>query len=115
MLVLGVVVSCQGDTHAVFTPAPSPSPHTAPTVAILQSGDVPSGLNVCVGSGPIDVYLSVLGTSDVTLASRLTAQWLTLRTLGATAGAVSTFVASPPACKAELGAAITVNALTSFV
>jgi len=115
LLIALALVACQNETHPAFSPVPSPSPHAEPTAAILQSGDVPSGLNVCVGSGPIDVYLSVLANSDATLATRLTDQWLKLRTQGATAGAISTFVASPSACKAELGAATNVKAMSSFV
>src|SRR5437660_10873927 len=104
MLVLFSLMACQSDTHAVFSPIPSQSPHTQPTAAILQSGDVPPGLNACVGSGPMDVYLSLLATADATLASRVTDQWTAMQTGGATAGAISTFAASPSACKAELGA-----------
>ena len=115
MLVLGVVVSCQSDTHAVFTPVPSPSPHTAPTVAMLQSGDVPAGLNVCVGSGPIDVYLSVMSGADADLAARQSNYWQQLRTDGAIAGAVSVFAADVKACKAELGATTNVKAMSSHV
>ncbi|TMC84339.1 MAG: hypothetical protein E6I53_11210 [Chloroflexi bacterium] len=115
MLVLGVVVSCQGDTHAVFTPAPSPSPHTAPTVAILQSRDVPTGLNVCVGSGPIDVYLSVLSGANADLAARQSNYWQQLRNNGAIAGAVSVFASDITACKTELGATTNVKAMSSLV
>src|SRR2546426_307575 len=64
MLVLLSVLACQSDTHPAFSPRPSPSPHTRPTAAILQSADVPSTLNVCVGSGPMDVYLSVLARNE---------------------------------------------------
>ncbi len=114
-LVLFAVASCQNDTHAVFTPVPSPSPHTAPTAAILQSGDMPAGLNVCLGSGPIDVYLSVLSGADADLAARESNYWQLLRTEGAIAGAVSVFAANATACKAELGLTINVKALTSLV
>ncbi len=108
-------VACQSDTHAVFNPVPSPSPHTQPTAAILQSSDVPAGLSACQGSGPIDVYLAVLAGTDATLASRLTDQWLQMRTQGATSGAISTFAASPTACNAELGSTANIKAISSFV
>jgi hypothetical protein len=114
-LMLLLVVACQGQTHPVFSPVPSPSPHTAATAAILQSSDVPAGLNVCLGSGPIDVYLSVLGGADPTLESSELAQWMLLRKQGARAGAISIFAANPSACSAELGATTKVKAMTSFV
>ena len=110
-----LVVACQNETHAVTSPLPSPSPHTQPTAAILQSADVPAGLNVCLGSGPVDVYLSVLATSNGDLAKRLADEWSGLRTAGATGGAISTFTASPSACNAELGATTNVKSISSFV
>src|SRR5437868_9974513 len=103
MLMLFGTVSCQNEPHAVFSPVPSPSPHTQPTAAILQSGDVPAGLSVCAGSGPIDVYLSVLSGADALLAARESNYWEELRTGGAIDGAISVFAANPSACKAELG------------
>lgn len=115
MLSLVAIVGCQNETHPVFSPAPSPTPHTAPTAAILQSGDVPAGLNVCLGSGPIDVYLAVLAGADATLAARETDQWHRLRAAGAKAGAISVFASDPGSCKAELGAAANVKAVTSVV
>ena len=115
MLLACVLVACQSETHAVFSPVPSPSPHTAPTAAVLQSGDVPAGLGVCLGSGPIDVYLSVLATQDTVLAGRMADQWKQLRNQGAIAGAVSEFAANPSACKVELGATTSVKAITSLV
>ena len=110
-----LIVACQNETHAVFSPSPTPSPHTQPTVAVLQSSDVPAGLKVCPGSGPIDVYLTVLGQSDASLAGRDSDQWLQLRKEGALSGAISVFAAAPAACSAELGASATIKAVTSFV
>ncbi len=115
MLVLCAAVSCQNGTQPVVSPVPSPSPHTEATAAILQSGDVPAGLNVCLGSGPIDVYLSVLSSADADLAARESNYWQQLRTGGAIAGAISVFAANPTACKAELGATTNVQAMTSLV
>jgi hypothetical protein len=114
-LLVGALVACQSETHAVFSPVPSPTPHTAPTAAILQSGDVPAGLNVCLGSGPIDVYLSVLGDADAALAAREITAWQALRQLGAKAGAISLFTSDQSACIAELGAKGNVKAMASFV
>ncbi|HKC18441.1 MAG TPA: hypothetical protein VKE27_02310 [Candidatus Dormibacteraeota bacterium] len=114
LLVVGLV-ACQNETHAVFSPQPSPTPRTAPTAAILQSADVPAGLTACLGSGPIDVYLSVLGTTDPTLASRELSQWQALRTLGAKAGAISVFAADPSTCKVEFAASTTAKSMASFV
>ena len=63
----------------------------------------------------MDVYLSALATADATLANRLTTEWARLRTAGASAGAISTFAASPTACNSELGATTNVKAISSFV
>ena len=114
-LLVMAFVACQNETHPVFSPIPSPTPHTAPTVAILQSGDVPAGLAVCLGSGPIDVFLSVLSDADATLAARETTQWQALQQLGAKGGAISLFTSDPSGCKAELGATGNVKAMASFV
>jgi hypothetical protein len=110
-----LLVACQNETHPAFSPGPSPTPQTAPTAAILQSGDVPATVNVCVGSGPLDVYLSVLETADPTLAGRLGAQWIDMLSRGALGGAVSVYAANPSACKAELGATTNVQAVASVV
>ncbi len=107
--------SCQNETHAVFSPTPSPSPHAAPTAAILQSADVPATVNPCIGSGPLDVYLSVLANSDAALASRLSGAWDDLLSHGARVGAISVFAANPSACKAELGATTVVKSVASVV
>ncbi len=115
LILLALLVACQNQTHAVFSPVPSPTPHAAPTAAILQSADIPTGLNVCLGSGPMDVYLSVQQNSDPALASMQSDQWLAMLHSGATAGAISVFVANAGACKSELGATTTVKAMTSFV
>jgi len=85
------------------------------TAAILQSGDVPSGLAVCLGSGPIDVYLASLAQADATIGARAANQWQQMRALGARDGAISLFTSSPSACSAELGATSTAKAMVSFV
>ncbi len=77
------LAACQNETHPVFTPAPSPSPHLAPTAAILQSKEIPTGLTACPGSGPMDVYLSVLATTNAAVASRASDEWNTLVAEGA--------------------------------
>ena len=115
LLVLGLLVACQNETHAVSTPLPSPSPHAAPTAAILQSSEAPAGLNACPGSGPIDVYISVLGTQDAAVASRVSDQWMALVRAGAISGAMVVYAANATACAAELGATTDVKAITSFV
>ena len=107
--------ACQNETHAVFSPVPSPSPHAAPTAAILQSADVPATVNPCLGSGPLDVYLSVLANSDAAVATRLGGDWDELLSHGARAGAISVFAANPSACKAELGATTSVKSVASIV
>ena len=110
------VAACQSGSHPVFSPAPpSPSPPTEPTAAVLQSADIPSGLKPCLGSGPIDVYVTTLTHGDAALAGRVAAQWEQLRVAGATAGAISLFTASPAACNAELGATSNVKSIASLV
>jgi hypothetical protein len=115
LLIVVLLAACQNETHAVVSPIPSPSPHTAPTAAILQSGDVPTGYTVCLGSGPIDVYLSVLASSAPDVASRDADYWGRLRSAGAKTGAISVFAANASACPAELGATTNVKSITSFV
>jgi hypothetical protein len=107
--------ACQSNTHPAVSPLPTPTPHTAPTAATLQSADSPAGLTPCLGSGPIDVYITSLAQADAALAGRVRAQWEQLRIGGASAGAISLFTASPAACNAELGATSTVKSIASFV
>ncbi len=115
LAVVAFSVACQSDTHAVFSPVPSPTPHTDPTLAILQSADVPTGLNPCLGSGPLDVYLAQLARADPAIATRVSSAWQNLRSEGAEGGAISVFAADPSACKAELGTTGSVKATTSMV
>jgi hypothetical protein len=116
ILALSALAACQSGTHPVSSPTPpSPTPSNLPTAAILQSADVPSGLNVCLGSGPIDVYIVSLAHADPALAARVGTQWQQLVVGGATGGAISLFSASPAACTAELGATSNVKSVTSFV
>jgi hypothetical protein len=110
------MAACQSGSHPVFSPPPpSPSPHSEPTAAVLQSSEIPPGLTPCLGSGPIDVYLTTLAHSDTTLADRVAAQWEELRIAGATGGAISLFTASPAACNAELGTTTNVKSIASLV
>jgi hypothetical protein len=115
ILICASIAACQNETHPVFSPAPSPTPHTEPTAAILQASDVPAGLRVCLGSGPIDVYIAVMQSANPNIGSRVTDQWLQMLRDGAIDGAISLFAANPRACKAELGATAGVKATTSFV
>src|SRR5207244_13436329 len=108
-------MACQSNTHPAFSPIPSPSPHTQPTAAVLQSGDVPAGLDVCVGSGPMDVYLSLLAGADAAVASRLSEQWSVMQTQGATEGASSTFATNPTDRRAELVASTSVQGVSRMV
>ncbi|HEY4888841.1 MAG TPA: hypothetical protein VIJ58_09755 [Candidatus Dormibacteraeota bacterium] len=111
-----LVAACQsGNTNPVASPLPTPTPHTAATDAVLQSADIPAGLSPCLGSGPIDVYVTTLAHADATLAGQVGAQWEQLRVAGATAGAISLFTASPAACNAELAATSNVKSVTAFV
>jgi len=115
LALVALSVACQGNAQPVPSPLPSPTPHTLPTAAILQSTDVPAGLNPCLGSGPVDVYVAQLAGADATVAARASAQWQGLRADGAVAGAISVFSADPGACKAELGATGNLKAITSIV
>jgi hypothetical protein len=110
-----LVAGCQSGSHPVFSPAPSPSPHSTATAAILQPADVPAGLTPCLGSGPIDVYVAALAQTDQALATRVGAQWEALRVAGATEGAISVFTANPAACNADLGATPTFKSISGFV
>jgi hypothetical protein len=113
---VALMAACQSGTHPVFIPTPpSPSPPIEPTAAVVRSSDIPSGLKPCLGSGPIDVYVTTLAISDARLASRFAAQWQELRIEGATAAAISLFTASPAACDAELGATSNVKSIASVV
>jgi hypothetical protein len=116
MITVGLLLAvCQAAAPPTASPLPSPSPHTPPTASILQSGDVPAGLGVCLGSGPIDVYLASIARADAALAARVAAQWEVLRSEGARGGAISLFTAGQSACSAELAATSGVKAITSFV
>ena len=110
-----LVAACESGTHPVTSPVPTPTPYALPTAAVLQSTDIPAGLNACLGSGPIDVYITNLAQADAALAARVSAQWQQLQVAGATAGAISVFAASPPACNAELGTTTNVKSIASFV
>jgi hypothetical protein len=85
------------------------------TAAILQPSEAPAGLNVCLGSGPIDVYLTSLTQADAAVGARASNQWRQLQSQGARDGAVSVFASNSSACAAELGATSTVTAVASFV
>ena len=116
IIALSALAACQSGTHPVFSPVPpSPTPSNSPTSAILQPADIPSGLRVCLGSGPIDVYIVSLAHADPGLAAKFGSQWQQLVVGGATAGAISLFTATPAACNAELGAASNVKSVTAFV
>jgi hypothetical protein len=108
------VAACQNSAQAVPSPTPSPSPHTPVAEAVLQQGDVPSGLSPCTGSGPIDTYIASL-QSQAALASRLTDEWQSLRTLGATSASISLFTSDVAACSAELAAASNAKSAAGFV
>jgi hypothetical protein len=115
LTLVGLLVSCQNETHAVFSPVPSPSPHHEPTAAILQPSDVPAGLLVCLGSGPIGGYVQTLASEKAPIAQKVSDGWDELVTAGARSGAISIYTSAPPACSAELGATATIKAAASVV
>jgi hypothetical protein len=111
-----LIAACQTNAPPVVaSPSPSPSPHTMPTDAILQSSEIPAGLSPCLGSGPIDVYITTLAHADANLAARLGAQWEQLRVAGATSGAISLFTSTPAGCNAELATTSSAKSIVAFV
>jgi hypothetical protein len=72
-------------------------------------------LSPCLGSGPIDVYITTLANADANLAARVANQWQQLRLAGATSGAISLFTSTPAACNAELATTSTAKSITAFV
>jgi hypothetical protein len=112
---IALLTGCQNSASPVATPSPIPSPRTAVTAAVLQPGEVPAGLTICPGSGPIAGYLASLQQTDPTLATRMTERWQQLRAKGAVNAAISLFTATAAACNAELGVTTNVKAVASFV
>jgi hypothetical protein len=111
-----LIAACQSSAPAVVvTPPPSPSPHAAPTDAILQSSEIPAGLNPCLGSGPIDVYITTLAHAVPNLGVQVGAQWEQLRVAGAASGAISLFTSTPGACNAELATTSSAKSMVAFV
>jgi hypothetical protein len=113
-----LIASCQNNAPVVVvSPSPSPSPHAAATDAVLQSSEVPAGLSPCLGSGPIDVYITTLANADATLpiAAGVAGQWGRLRLAGATSGAISLFTSTPAACSAELATTSNAKSVAAFV
>ncbi len=104
ILLVAFVAACQSTARpaASPTPTPSPSPHTAVADAVLQVGDIPTGLNLCAGSGAFDAYITILQASQPALASSLNDEWQSLRTLGAVSAAISLYTSDNSACTAEL-------------
>jgi hypothetical protein len=119
ILLTAALAACQTAPHAVLTAtptsSPSPTPHVTATAAILQPSEAPADLNVCLGSGPVDVYLTSLTQADATVGARASNQWRQLQSQGARNGAISLFAANASACSVELGATSTVRAVVSFV
>jgi hypothetical protein len=111
------VVACQSTAQSVPspTPTPSPTPHTAAADPVLQQSDVPAGLNVCAGSGPIEGYIASLQSTSPALASRLNDEWQSLRTFGAVSAAISLYSADDSACSAELAAVSKSKSAAGFV
>jgi hypothetical protein len=117
IVLTAVLAACQTGSQPVIvpTPSPSPTPHSTATTSILQSPEVPPGLTVCLGSGPIDVFLAALSQADATIGKRASDHWHQLKLQGARDGAISLFAANTSACNADLGATSNVKAIVSFV
>src|SRR5260370_16141756 len=103
---IAFVAACQTTARPVAspTPSPSPSPHTAVADAVLQVGDIPSGLNICPASGPFDAYITNLQATQPALASSLNDEWQSLRTMGAISAGISLYTSDNSACTADLAA-----------
>jgi hypothetical protein len=114
-LVLGLLLAaCQ--TAATPPPAsPSASTHNTVTTAVIQQHEVPGGLTLCPGSGPIAGYLTALQASNAALATRMTDQWHQLQSMGAKAAAITLYAYDPTACNAELAATSSTKSLATFV
>jgi len=83
--------------------------------AVLQVGDIPSGLNICPGSGPFDAYITTLQATQPALASSLNDEWQSLRTMGAISAAISLYTSDDSACTAELAAVAKPKSAAAFV
>jgi hypothetical protein len=83
--------------------------------AVLQVGDIPSGLNICPASGPFDAYITNLQASQPAMASRLNDEWQSLRTMGAISAAISLYTSDNSACAAELAAVAKPKSAAAFV
>ncbi len=117
IVLIAFVAACQSTARPVArpTPTPSPSPHTAVADAVLQVGDIPSGLSICPASGPFDAYVANLQASQPALASRLNDEWQSLRTMGAISAAISLYTSDNSACTAELAAVAKPKSAAAFV
>ncbi len=117
IVLIAFVAACQSTARPVAspTPSPSPSPHTAVADAVLQVGDIPSGLNICPASGPFDAYVASLQGSQPALASSLNDEWQSLRTMGAISAAISLYTSDNSACAAELAAVAKPKSAAAFV
>jgi hypothetical protein len=72
-------------------------------------------LSPCLGSGPIDVYITTLANADANLAARVASQWEQLRVAGATSGAISLYTSTPAGCSAELATTSAAKSIAAFV
>ena len=72
-------------------------------------------MSPCLGSGPIDVYITTIANADANVAARLANQWEELRAAGASTGAISLFTSTPAACNAELATTSSAKSMTAFV
>ena len=117
IVLVAFVAACQSTARPAPspTPTPSPTPHTAVADAVLQVGDIPSGLNICPGSGPFDAYITTLQATQPALASSLNDEWQSLRTMGAISAAISLYTSDDSACTAELAAVAKPKSAAAFV
>jgi len=104
-----LTAACSGDASLPVVGPPSPQD------IALKAGDVPPGLKLCAGSGPIDGYIASLRSKDPDGYASLQDAWTALKGNGADAAAIDAFVEDPTtACTGTLGAGQGKSA-TSFV
>jgi len=84
--------------------APAPIGPPNPEQVAVKSGDLPTGLKTCPGSGAIDGYLAAVRSKDPDSYASLSDAWATLKSKGADAAAITAFADDTANCSGLLGA-----------
>lgn len=85
-----------------------------PTAVALKTGDLPSGMKQCPGSGAIQGYLDRARKSDPNSYADLQDAWAALQQGGADSASISAYAGDLALCGGQLGAGAGKSA-TSFV